>query len=142
MIIADTNLLVDLLVHGDRTADARRVFRRDPDWRAPLLWRSEFRNVLRFLIRRGLFSLADALEIMDRAESLMEGADYTVLSAPVLELAASSGISAYDCEFVSLARQIGVPLVTSDAPVLRAFPDVAVSPAAFARGGSAHSTMR
>jgi predicted nucleic acid-binding protein len=40
----------------------------------------------------------------------------------VLTLALESGCSAYDCEFVALAKQLGVKLVTEDAKLRRAFP--------------------
>jgi len=53
----------------------------------------------------------------------------------VLELAVRSRCTAYDCEFVALAKQLGVPLVTSDRQVLAAFPETAVSPDAFASQG-------
>ena len=33
----------------------------------------------------------------------------------------------YDCEFVALAKQTGIPLVTEDAALLRAFPDIAMT---------------
>jgi len=61
----------------------------------------------------------------------MAGREYSVPTAPVLELAARSGCSAYDCEFVALARDLGVSLITADRRVLRAFPGIAVSPEAF-----------
>ena len=57
--------------------------------------------------------------------------EYSVLSTHVLTLAARSGCSAYDCEFVALAQDLEVPLVTSDRQILKAFPTMAVSPSVF-----------
>ena len=127
MIVADTNLIVYLLIRGNRTRDAERALARDPDWVAPLLWRSEFRNVLTLYMRQRSMSLAECLEIAADAEVLMQGKEYEVSSTQVLSLAASSRCAAYDCEFVALARDLGVPLVTSDGQVLSAFPSTAVS---------------
>ena len=53
--------------------------------------------------------------------------DEPVASEQVLQLATSSGCSAYDCEFVAAAQQLGVPLVTEDRAILTAFPDLARS---------------
>jgi predicted nucleic acid-binding protein len=127
MIVADTNLIVYLLVQGARTRGAERVFARDPDWVAPLLWRSEFRNVLTLHMRRRSMSVAESLEIAADAELLMQGKEYEVSSAQVLSLAGASRCSAYDCEFVALAQTLGVPLVTADHDVLTDFPSLAVS---------------
>jgi predicted nucleic acid-binding protein len=49
----------------------------------------------------------------------------------VLALVRSSKCSAYDLEFVALAEELGISLVTNDREVLAAFPGRAVSPAAF-----------
>jgi predicted nucleic acid-binding protein len=46
-------------------------------------------------------------------------------------LAVSSGCSAYDAEFVVLARELGVSLVTLDKELLDKFPGTAVSPERF-----------
>jgi predicted nucleic acid-binding protein len=131
MIVVDTNLLVYLYVRGQRTQQAEAVLRSDPAWAAPLLWRSEFRNTMAGLIRRQALGLEDALRIAEEAERGMAGREYAVASHEVLRLAAESGCSAYDCEFVSLARDLGLPLVTADRQVLAAFPSTAVAPDAF-----------
>jgi predicted nucleic acid-binding protein len=108
------------------------VLRLDPEWAAPVLWRSELRNVLASYLRRDLLTLSGALAVMEHAESLLEGRQYDVPTSAVLAMAAVSSCSAYDCEFIALARQLDVRMVTSDRGVLRAFPDVAVTPRAFA----------
>ncbi|HEX2201756.1 MAG TPA: type II toxin-antitoxin system VapC family toxin [Longimicrobium sp.] len=127
MIVADFNLIAYLVIRGGQTPQAEAVLRRDPAWAAPVLWRSEFRNILALYLRQKHFSLADALRYMREAEALLHGNEYQVESDPVLALADQSGRSAYDCEFVHLAQDLGVQLVTADRQVLRSFPSVAIS---------------
>lgn len=94
---------------------------------APPLWRSEFRNVLAFYLRQENLSLDDARAIMQEAELLLKGREYGVSSMRVLDVVAASRCSAYDCEFVVLAQDLDVLLVTADKKVLTAFPETAVS---------------
>jgi predicted nucleic acid-binding protein len=133
MIVVDTNLLVYLYVPSARTAQAEAVFQQDPLWVTAYLWRSEFRNTLVGLIRQGNLSLETAQRMAERAESFMAGREYTVVTDHVLRLAAESGCSAYDCEFVTVAQDLRVPLVTADRQLLRAFPATAVNPDEFVR---------
>ena len=84
------------------------------------------RNVLAFYIRKGLLSLEDARQIMSAATDLMESHEYEVTSNQVLELVDISSCSAYDCEFVALARDLKEPLVTVDRQILDDFPDTAI----------------
>lgn len=127
MIVADTNLLVYLYIQGQRTGQAETALAKDPLWVAPLLWRSEFRNTVTGLVRKKALVLEDALRIVDDVERAMSGREYSVLSHEVLQLAARSGCSAYDCEFMALAQDLGVPFVTSDRQVLKAFPHTAIA---------------
>jgi predicted nucleic acid-binding protein len=126
MIVADTNLIAYFFISGEHTADARSVFLKDPDWVAPLLWKSEFRNVVATYLRQGYFNLKDALNIAGEAERLLHGNEYAVPSDSVLKLVDESKCSAYDCEFAALAQEFGIKLVTSDKVILSAFPDLAV----------------
>lgn len=131
MIVADTNLLIYLYVQGQRTEESEAVLQRDALWAVPLLWRSQFRNSLIELVRAHALQLDDALTMIDEAERWLTGREYSVLSRQVLTLASRSGRSAYDCEFVALAQDLAVPLVTIDQQILKAFPTIARTPSAF-----------
>lgn len=133
MIVADTNLIAYLVLPGERTEAAEAVLRTDPAWAVPILWRSELRNVLATYVRGGTLSFGDALVMAERAESLMAGREFSVPSESVLALSSASGCAAYDCEFVVLARELGVPLVTADARLITAFPETVAAIEAFAR---------
>jgi predicted nucleic acid-binding protein len=134
MIVADSNLIAYLLIQGDHTESAEAVLATDPVWAAPMLWQSEFRNILALYLRQGHLDLSAALQYMNEAAALLSGREYQVPSAPVLELARESGCSAYDCEFVHVAQELEVPMVTSDNKVLRAFPATALSPQSYVAG--------
>ena len=127
MIVVDTNVMVYFWVPGELTDQAVRIYRKDPGWVAPTLWRSEFLNALALSMRRGLLALEDGLEVIERAEARMQGQELKVASAGVLSLAQQSGCSAYDCEFVWLAQDLGVTLVTADEELLAKFKSTAVS---------------
>ena len=126
MIVVDTNMIAYLVIQGEKTPLALKAVRKDPVWAAPFLWRSEFRNVLCGYIRRQMLSIQIARELMTHALQRMIGREYQVISDQVLDLAASSTCSAYDCEFVALALELGVPLVTVDKHILEQFPRVAI----------------
>ena len=127
MIVADTNIISYLLLPTEFSDQASKLYKIDPEWAAPVLWRSEFRNVLALYLRKKLITLAEALVLQEEAEALMLDREFTVPSVSILSLTDSSTCSAYDCEFVALARQLSVKLVTEDKKILAEFPDVAVS---------------
>lgn len=131
MIVADTNVIAYFLIKSSFTPDARAVYQRDPEWVAPVLWLSELRNVFVQSIGRGLLGLNEAIELMRRAEILMKGHGYRVDSAKVMRLAGNSGCAAYDCEFVVLAQELGVPLVTEDRALIEKFKSTAISMRSF-----------
>ena len=131
MIVVDTNVVAYLVARGQRTDMAEEILRRDSDWAAPSLLRSELCNTLLMLVRRQGMALPSAVEAFHAAEARMDGGIHEPSYPDVLDLAVRSGCTAYDCEFVALARQLGVPLVTSDRQVLQAFPETALSPEAF-----------
>ncbi|MEA2059391.1 MAG: type II toxin-antitoxin system VapC family toxin, partial [Thermodesulfobacteriota bacterium] len=77
--------------------------------------------------KMGMRPLSDAIEIIGLAEDLLKENEYEINSFQVLQLTNESGCSAYDCEFVSLAKDLGIPLITEDKKVLLNFPETAIS---------------
>lgn len=133
MIVVDANVVVHYALDTPQTRAARQTWDADSDWNVPPLWRSEFRNAVAKYMRSGDLTLRRALDAIELAEETLFDNEHAVDSVRVMELVANSACSAYDCEYVALALQLGVPLVTADRRILREFPDVAVSPDAFAR---------
>jgi predicted nucleic acid-binding protein len=126
VIVADTNLIVYLFITGDQTSLAQRILAKDPYWIVPPLWQSEFRNVLAAYIRRGM-KLSQAKQLMSNALQTFENRQILPPNEKVLDLIAESDCTAYDCEFVALAREVKIPLVTADKQLLNRFPDCAIS---------------
>jgi predicted nucleic acid-binding protein len=126
MIVVDSNVIAYLYLPTPFTALAERLLERRSPWVAPVLWRSEIRNVLAQYLRRKSLTLTQALEIQEEAEGLLAGREFDVPSLEVLRLVERSGCSAYDCEFVALAIKLDVPLVTVDKKILSEFPAIAV----------------
>lgn len=127
MIVVDSNVIAYCWIHGDRTALAHELRRSDPEWHAPVLWRSELRNILTGYRRDGSLTREQAHRIMAAAESGLAGREHHLPSDRVFDVADRSRLSAYDAEFVALAEILGVRLVTEDRAILSAFPERAVS---------------
>lgn len=132
MIVVDTNIIGYLFLSSKHALSVEKALRKDSEWTAPILWRSEFRNVLALYLRKKVVTLQQAQQIMNGALELLRGREYDVSSYEVLRLASESQCSAYDCEFIAVANDLKVPLVTVDQQLLRRFPSVAVSLNAFA----------
>ena len=127
MIVVDTNIIGYLYLTSECSTQAEDALLKNAHWVAPLLWRSEFCNVLALYIRKDILSLEDAVRIMETATTLMQGNEYEVASLQVLRLVAGSTCSAYECEFVALAQDLNIPLVTVDKRILEQFPKYTIS---------------
>ncbi|MCH8548485.1 MAG: type II toxin-antitoxin system VapC family toxin [Balneolaceae bacterium] len=131
MIVVDTNVIASLWVPNNQDELAYSVLKKDPIWVAPILWNSEFRNVLALYLRKKIFELSTAMQIIREAEELMQTQTYEVNSTRVLQLVNNSSCSSYDCEFVALATDLGVQMVTFDQKICSEFPDIAHHPQEF-----------
>ena len=127
MIVVDSNILAYLYLPCEFTHYAEKLLISEPEWVSPVLWRSELRNILAGYLRRKTLTFEQAYAIQREAESLLSGNEYEVDSLNVLALVRDSECSAYDCEFVALAKRLGVTLITMDKKNLRSFPEIAQS---------------
>lgn len=131
MIVVDTNIIASLWVPNDVDELVYEVLKKDNDWIAPLLWRSEFRNVLSIYLRKSILELPVVLQAIEEAEHMMAANEFDVNTTQVMSLVSDSSCSAYDCEFVALADDLNIQLITFDKKIVREFPDIAISPKEF-----------
>lgn len=131
MIVVDTNVIHYCWVRGQNTDVAQAVREKDPEWHAPILWRSELRNVLTAYLRRGMLTRAQIIGILSAADEALAEREHVIADDLVLDIVASSALTAYDAEFVALATALSVQLVTADKGVLKAFPERALTMESF-----------
>ena len=127
MIVADTNIISYLLLPTSYSDSVDQLYKLDPEWVAPTLWKNEFRSVLALYLSKEIITFASALQLQETAESMMAGNEFDISSAQVLALVAKNNCSSYDCEFVALAQYLNIQLITQDKKVLREFSSVAIS---------------
>jgi predicted nucleic acid-binding protein len=125
MIVTDTNIIAYLYINSEKSAQAEQLLMLEPKWIAPSLWKSEFRNVLTLCLRKNILTFECCLMIIQQAENLMLENEYEVSSVHILQLVNSSNCSAYDCEFVALAKLLNIPLITADKKIIKEFPNIA-----------------
>lgn len=127
MIVVDTNIISYFYLPTDQTRWAEQLLEQEPTWVAPILWRSEFRNVLAFYLRKKLIDIETALMLQQEAEDLLHDHEFEIPSLKVLSLVSQSSCSAYDCEFVAVAQLLDTRLVTEDKKIIKEFPETACS---------------
>ena len=86
---------------------------------------SELTNVLLGFVRRDSVTPDQAKAMCDDAAAVLGPRVVTVSAERVLDAALECGLSAYDAEFVVVARELGVRLATGDGATLRGAGDVA-----------------
>lgn len=133
MIVADTNLAAHLFLDAGWTEQARRIQERDPEWRLPPFWRTEYLNVLWRFASGGILGHGEALRAWRAGVEYMSEGEVDVDGETVLETAIRYSVTAYDAHFVVLAESLGVPLVTADRKLVRACKGVAISYGTFLR---------
>jgi predicted nucleic acid-binding protein len=126
MIVVDANTIAYVWFPSAHQEAIFGLIHTDQNWVVPFLWKSEFQNIMAAYLRRKYYTFSQATEIMLKAESLLAGNEQPVKSVSVLGLVNQSTCSAYDCEYVALAKELNVKLITYDKKILREFPETAM----------------
>jgi predicted nucleic acid-binding protein len=121
VVLVDTNILAYLMIAGDRTAAAQKLFERDSDWCSEAFVMVEFSNVIATYVRTGALTQAQGSKLLVEAQVHIPTLN-SVVNTQALEAAMQFGISAYDARFISLAKQLKQKLVTEDAKLRVAVP--------------------
>lgn len=142
MIVADNTLLCHFFLRSELGGIARQVREKDGDWIVPALWRAEFANAIVKAWRACPDPVEVYLQTWNAAFDVMVSCERAVDVAEVIRLSTAKRLSAYDAHYAHLALKYGVPLITEDVPLQKAFPGTAVSMAAFLGLGRAPGTLR
>lgn len=124
MIAVDSNILAYLLIDGGRTAEARLLLERDPDWHSDAFVLVELTNILATSIRAGQLDLSRATNALAEAQALIDPGLHAVAHVETLKLANRFRVSAYDARYLGVALALGVPLVSEDRRLRKAAPDL------------------
>ena len=127
MIVVDTNIISYLLIPNDRYSHlADALYQKDCKWRSPLLWRYELMSVLSLYLRQNLIDAAGCKSIFQEALDLVVSEPISYIDR-VFDIIECSSLSSCDSEFVALAMENSLPLITEDKKIIRTFPDIAFS---------------
>jgi predicted nucleic acid-binding protein len=129
-VIVDTNVIAYYLLATEPFVEEVRAFWHRPlTPAAPTLWEAEVSNVLWMAARTGLIDKPTVLRRLNMAARLgIRSVPTRRLWRGALARALNSNVAGYDTLFVELAAREGKPLVTFDATLLAAFPNIAYRP--------------
>ncbi len=131
MIVVDTPILVYMTFESRYSEEVNRLHARDPLWEVPLLWKSEFMNVVSLYTRKKLIDIQEGLQALEIAERLIGNREHNVPSRAVIDALAASACSSYDCHFVALAQALGTKLITYDKKIIKDFRSLAITPSEY-----------
>jgi predicted nucleic acid-binding protein len=126
MIVVDANIIAYRVLVNDRMPVAMRLFDMDREWVSTSLWEAEFSNILAMSLRNGSWTVAQAVDALEEAGKCL-AQELEPPAETVFKLVQEHKITAYDAQYVALAMELKVPLVTEDRELLRKFPGMAYS---------------
>ena len=128
MIVIDTNILVYYLLDGYEKMGCYDLLRKIGKWYAPNLLITEFDNSLLLFLKQKIITEQECWSFHRVMRVITEDRFISVETSKILKLAIQSGLSIYDAEFVTVAIEHDLPLITHDKKILRLFRNLAFKP--------------
>jgi len=129
-IVVDTSVTLAWVFEDEGTPATEELLDRvcEEGGVVPSLWQYEVSNAVLTAVRRERLDKAAATHLLTLLGQLNLRVEQAGMDmARVLELAASSGLTAYDAAYLDVAMTLGVPLATLDNRLARAAEAVGVS---------------
>jgi predicted nucleic acid-binding protein len=126
LIVADTNIVFQLVVDSEFRTEARLLMAQDPQWRMPPFWRVELLNALATQMRTGKMTRAMVEEARRGAYAIKAIHEIIPSEERALDFVQLCGCSAYDALFLAAADQLGVKLVSLDKKLIQKAPKYAI----------------
>jgi predicted nucleic acid-binding protein len=127
LLVVATNILFSFAVDNDWSNRARVLAERHPHWHTEAHALVETTNALVRYARNRLMSDTEALHALKIVEAAVAGRVHRVAHDAAYSAARSFNVSAYDARFLVVARKLGRRLITEDAKLRRAAPELTQS---------------
>jgi len=130
MIVVDASVVAFLFIDGEESGIVRKLYQRDPEWVTPPILNHEMLTILAAV--GSMEGDSTAVEAIWREVRGVLGTRQQIPD-PVrsLRLAVELGISGYDAQYLALAAQLHLPLLSCERRLLDALPGRVVNPESY-----------
>jgi predicted nucleic acid-binding protein len=119
MIVVDASVVAYLFIEGELTDVVRELYRVDAEWVTPPILNHEILSILAAVGTEEQSS--HSVEVIWRdVRALLAARQHVPDPVNSLRLAVEFGISGFDAQYLSLAQQLNLPLITGDARLIEA----------------------
>jgi predicted nucleic acid-binding protein len=126
--VVDAHIISLMTFPGRFSSTVSRLHEENPQWVAPALWKADFLNILALYYRKGMIDYSQAAIALDVAERLIGAREHAADAKAIMEVIVNSNCSAYDCEFIVLAKKLATKVITYNKKLIEEFPDLALTP--------------
>jgi predicted nucleic acid-binding protein len=126
MIVVDSSVISFLFLEGELTESVKELHRIDSEWITPPILNHEMLNILA-VVGTADQAVAPMEEIWRDIRALLGPRQQVPDPLRSLHLAIELEISGYEAQYVALAQQLNMPLVTEEQRLLEQLPDLCLS---------------